>query len=320
MPTVASIKALTCPHCTAPLHPEGGKSAVCPYCGHLLVDLPATWWARPVPVPPWEGRPEDRGKRRVGLGKHRWVLDTKIGKGDHADVWRAHRDARLTREVVIKIARDADGSAAKAITAEHRALERLTASGAEGADHFARLLPEPVAVGKLRGDGPALPAAAYGVPPGFVHDLTKVRARYPKGVDPRVAVWMWKRLLEMLSWVHASGFVHGDVRPEHSIVHPTAHGVMLVGWTAAAWRHGRDGRSPALDLSASARVFAYVLGGDGGRLSRAVPGTLARLAEATSDPKKAGEDGWRIHGELVRLAYDQFGPAAYVPLSLDPEG
>lgn len=147
-----------------------------------------------------------------------------------------------------------------------------------------------------------------------------MRARYPGGVDPRVAVWMWKRLLEMLSWVHASGFVHGDVRPEHCLVHPKAHGVMLIGWTQARWRHGGAVASPATDLSASARIFAYVLGGRDGRAPSGVPGTLARLAESASDPARAGDDAWAIHGELVRLAHDQFGPPAYVPLSLDDEG
>ncbi len=317
MATVTTIKALTCPHCTGPLHPEGVKSAVCPYCRHLLVDLPPTWWARPVPVPPWEGRPEDRGKPRVGLGKHRYVLDAKVGTGTHSDVWRAHRDARLTRRVVIKIARDADGEAA--LAAEHRTLERLSASGAEGATHFGRLLPEPIALGPLRSDGSAHRAAAYGERPGFVTTLEAVRARYPGGVDARVAVWMWKRLLEMLSWVHASGFVHGDVRPEHCLVHPSAHGVALIGWTKAAWRFGGSGLSPSTDLAASARVFAYVLGGEPGRLPRAVPASLARLTERASDPARAGEDAWVLHEELVRLAREQFGPPTHVPLLLDRE-
>ncbi len=315
------IRALACPHCGAPLLPEGGKSAVCEYCGRTLVDLPPTWWARAVAVPPWEGRPEDRGKPRVGLGKHRYVLDAKIGTGDHSDVWRAHRDARLTETVALKIARDAAGPGAAAVAAEHRVLERLAGSGAAGAAHFARLISVPVAFGTLRGEGPAHPAAAYRWRHGFVHTICDVRRRHPGGVDPRIGVWMWKRVLEVLAWVHASGFVHGDVAPQHCLVHPTAHGIALVGWTRAAWRYGKAGAlSPALDLAASARVFEHALGGEDGRFPRGVPGTLARLAETVGDPASAGDDAWTIHGELVRLAHDQFGPPAYTPLALDDEG
>ncbi|MCB9598420.1 MAG: hypothetical protein H6719_37245 [Sandaracinaceae bacterium] len=312
------ITALECPHCTAPLLPEGGRSTVCAYCGRVLVDLPPTWWARPVVVPPWEGRPEDRGKPRVGLGKHRYVLDRQIATGTSSDVWRAHRDARLTEHVVLKIAHD-DGDAAAALRAEHRAIERLRGSGAAGASHFEPLLPQPVALGKLRGDGPAHLAVAYRHKPGFVHPLTKVRARYPSGVDPRVAVWMWKRVLEMLAWVHGSGFVHGDVAPDHCVVHPLAHGVALVGWSKAAWRFGREAvGAPSEDVAASARVFTYVLGGDGGRLPRGVPAPLARIAaESVASPR---DDAWAVHAELERMACDLFGPPRHTPLSLDDEG
>ncbi|MBX3271070.1 MAG: hypothetical protein KF729_12465 [Sandaracinaceae bacterium] len=309
----AKIRALACPHCAAPLHPDGGRSTVCAYCGRVLVDLPPTWWARPVAVPPWEGRPDDRGAPRVGLGKHRYALGAKLADGARGEVWRARRDARLTEHVVLRVARDAEGEAA--MRAAYRTIERLRGSGVPGAEHFTRLLPQPVAMGPLRGDAPAPFAAAHRWREGFVHTLAHVRAKHPGGVEPRVAVWMWKRLLEQLAFVHASGFAHGAVRPEHCLVHPRAHGVVLVGWSAAVWRHGPGAHArPAIDLAASARVAAHVLRGE------ASPPELAALLARASAPERAGDDAWALHDELTRRAADALGPPRHSPLALDDEG
>lgn len=312
------IKALECPHCTAPIPPDSGKSAVCAYCKRVLVGLPRTWWARPVDVPPWEGRPEDRGAPRVGLGDHDWVLGRRLGEGTHSEVFRAHRDARLTERVVIKIARETPEAAA-ALKRELRTLTRLRSSGAPGAAHFGELLPRPVAHGALR-NGPAKAfAAAYRWRPGFVHTLAEVRRQHPKGVEPRVGVWMLKRLLEQLAWVHGAGFVHGAVAPEHALVHPRDHGVVLVGWSSARWRFGRDtdAPSPRVDLAAAARVAAQVLGGDGSGLPRAVPTELARWLLARTDAASTKQDAWTLREELVELSASCLGPPRHSPLALD---
>ncbi len=312
-----SIKALKCPNCSAPLPFAGGKAMVCRFCDHVLVDLPDLWWARAVDVPVWVGRPEDRGRPRVGLGRHTYVLREQIATGESSDVYLARRDARLTEQVVIKVARGGlDSDAARALRGEWRTLARLRGSGAGGADHFTRLLPRPVAHGALRADdrAPAI-ATAYGWRVGFRHTLATVRERYPSGVDPRVAVWMWKRILEMLTWLHSSGFVHGALRPEHCLVHPRAHGVLLVGWSRAHWRHGSSRSEPADDVAASAEVMARVLGGDVARLPSQVPSALRRLVLARSEG--GHHDAWAVHEELVRVAAAVFGPPRYSPLSLD---
>jgi len=314
-----SIKALKCPHCLAPLPLSGGKAMVCRFCEHVLVDLPDLWWARPVDVPAWAGRDEDRGKPRVGLSRHRYVLRQKLASGEAADVYLARRDARLSEQVVLKVARGGAGSeGAKALTREWRVLGRLSGSGANGSDYFSRLLPQPVAQGALRMEaGDSAYGVAYRWRSGFRHTLAGVRERHPRGVEPRVAVWMWKRMLEMLTWVHASGFVHGAVRPEHCIVHPTEQGVVLVGWSRAQWRHGSKGAAsrPGEDIAASARVIVRVLGGDAARLSSKVPAGLARLVLAQAED--AHHDAWEVREQLVLAAAEAFGPPAYTPFSMD---
>jgi len=302
----------------APIPPDSGKSAVCAFCGYVLVGLPRTWWARPVDVPPWDGRAADRGKPRVGLGEHDWVLGRRLAEGAHSEVFRAHRDARLTQHVVIKIAHESPEAAA-ALQRELRTLARLRSSSAPGAEHFAELLPRPVARGALRHGPRKAHAAAYRWHPGFVHTLAEVRRRRPKGVEPRVGVWMLKRLLEQLAWVHGAGFVHGAVALEHALVHPRDHGVVLVGWSRARWRFGRgaDAPSPRVDLAAAARVAVQVLGGDGSRLPRAVPAELARWLLARTDAASIAQDAWTLRAQLVLLAADTLGPPRHSPLALD---
>ncbi|BCJ55455.1 hypothetical protein Asp14428_69300 [Actinoplanes sp. NBRC 14428] len=60
---------------------------------------------------------------------------------------------------------------------------------------------------------------------GFV-PLTGLEHR----LDPRDVAWMWRRLLTGLGWAHRAGVVHGAVLPEHVLIHPGEHGLVLVDW------------------------------------------------------------------------------------------
>ncbi|ONH60892.1 hypothetical protein CcI49_09960 [Frankia sp. CcI49] len=60
--------------------------------------------------------------------------------------------------------------------------------------------------------------------------LTRVHAAYPQGVDPRDAAWMWRRLLVALGYAHRAGVLHGAVVPDHVLIHPEKHGLVLVDW------------------------------------------------------------------------------------------
>ena len=64
---------------------------------------------------------------------------------------------------------------------------------------------------------------------GF-RSLADVRAAFPAGVDPRDAAWMWRRLLVAIGAAHRAGVIHGAVLPEHVLIHPAVHGLVLVDW------------------------------------------------------------------------------------------
>ena len=66
------------------------------------------------------------------------------------------------------------------------------------------------------------------------YSLEDVHRAYPRGVDPKDAAWMWRRLLVALGFAHANGIVHGAVLPHNVWIQPEGHGLMLAGWFDAA--------------------------------------------------------------------------------------
>ena len=173
--------------------------------------------------------------------------------------------------------------------------------------------------------------------PGFVHNFAEVHAAYPQGIDGAAATWLWKRILETLSWVHQSGWVHGALLPAHLLVHARDHGVRLLGWGRAvprgrplpAFTAGAEAfypapvwegapATPATDLTMSARSILWLIGGGTiARSSAAVPdGILALLLRAAQDDAGGATDAWALRDALSHAAHAAFGPPKYVPFPM----
>lgn len=71
----------------------------------------------------------------------------------------------------------------------------------------------------------------FTAPPGdgFVtlKDLLDI---FPNGLDPRDVAWIWRRALVTLSVAHDAGLVHGAPTPDHFLIHPIDHAVVLLDW------------------------------------------------------------------------------------------
>lgn len=68
---------------------------------------------------------------------------------------------------------------------------------------------------------------------GF-YSLADVKDYYPDGVDPRDMAWMFRRLLVVIGFAHKTQYLHGAVLPQHVMIHPEKHGLVLIDWTHAA--------------------------------------------------------------------------------------
>jgi len=327
-----AIEVLRCPNCAAPLPPGSRAEVVCEYCRHVLTNVPSPTGYRWVAG---DERPPDDGLHRVHVDGRTFALLGRIGRGDASDVFLARRDKRLTERVVLKALRARDD--ADLLTNEWRALTALYNSEAQGADFFRRMLPQLVAHGPLTGAGEKTLATVYRWRSGFSYTLDDVARAYPRGVDPRAAVWMWKRALEVLGWVHHSGYVHGALTPVHLLVHPRDHGLTFVGWgTCATVREGklpalsvaatdyyadetraRRVATPATDLVTLARSIARVLGGDPARGSvpSSVPGPVAELVIEHAGRRSCEgmvADAWALKEQVTEASRAAFGPDRYV--------
>lgn len=173
---------------------------------------------------------------------------------------------------------------------------------------------------------------------GF-HSLAEVRAAYPDGLDPRDVAWMWRRLLVALGFAHRAMVVHGAVLPEHVLIHPEQHGLVLVDWCYsvpgcyagvdpsglvpamvdryAEWYPeevpGRRPASPATDIHMATLCMTYLLPDE-------IPTPLwlfvrgCTLAAQRSRPY----DAWGLLAELDGILAELYGPRRFRPFHLPP--
>jgi hypothetical protein len=241
------LRVLQCPRCGAPLPKRAALvKVVCEYCKsevvleryvvkaseyhHALIDYLATDATDQLEV---AGVP--------------YRLKGRLAVGHSSDVWLAERATRLSERVVIKRLRNAEDHAL--LEHEQAGLRDLERSTERGCDYFATLLPQRAAFGQgIRSGSTPVLSAVFREPTGFAHTLLDVQRAFPNGGDPRHLVWIWRRVLELLSWVHRSGKVHAAVLPAHVLLNAPDHAARLVGWACAARIGARLSVAAAADL------------------------------------------------------------------------
>ncbi|MCY1082085.1 serine/threonine-protein kinase [Archangium lansingense] len=333
-------RVLKCPQCNAPLSPgRFARSVVCTFCGATVqVDPTAVSAARFREALQAWNQPSNHGYTAWwSMGDSHWAPGRLVARGGISTVYVAERARWPTERVLLKVLRNPDD--APLFDHEWDILGELQQSTAAGAATFTTRLPQPVARGVLR-DGPHAGSRAMALRwhGSFVHTFEAVRNAYPGGVDPRVSIWMWRRILETLSFLHRSGVVHGAVLPQHLLVEHGEHGVRLVGYSCAD-RIGTPLRAvstrfkdfypegllrserltPAADLKMSARCMAAVLGGapSRGSVPSSVPGPLAALIRrvASGDGvEETGEDAWTLRERIGEVSHAAFGRPSFNPL------
>jgi hypothetical protein len=335
--------AIICPQCNAPLAPHRfARSIVCTYCG-TTVQLDESsvsassfheafhLWNSPAPyqIPSW-----------ISIGKDHWGLDKLIAHGDIADVYAGQRARWPTEFVIVKIL--CNRKDAGLFDNEWNTLQKLQQSNAPGADTFSMLLPQPIAHNDITSalfTGQRV--SIFRRISGFHYTFEDVRRVYPQGIPPRASIWIWRRILEVLSFIHASGMAHGAVLPAHLLIQQGEHGVRLVGYChagqlreklrpfsskyapfypqSASW----SALTEQLDIVMSARCITAILGGDPetASLPATVPEKLADMVRqvALSQPGgKAYQGAWVIREELGKISKEVFGPPQFFPIEMPP--
>jgi hypothetical protein len=160
---------------------------------------------------------------------------------------------------------------------------------------------------------------------GF-RSLAEVRAAFPAGVDPRDAAWMWRRLLVAVGAAHRAGVIHGAVLPEHVLIHPAEHGLVMVDWCysvsgpagrvrAIVRRYqrwyppevlGGDPAGPDLDIWLATRCMAELIGGR-------APARMAAFTRGCllASPRRRPQDAWRLLAEFDEMLEGLYGPRTF---------
>lgn len=307
--------ALNCPQCSAPLPRVAlWRSVTCGSCGALITrseSVVARDTFRKALARAKQG--SGTSGQEIRCGGQSYHLVQSLGHGEISEVYLAQRIGALPFQATLKLSSAA--AAASLYAREAEVLRELQSDSSAGA-YFSQRLPEVVAEGMVEGNH-GQHALVFRHPSGYWGSLAALNERYAKGLDARHAVWIWRRMLEVLGVLHSHGWAHGDVRPEHALVHPGDHGVRLIGWAAA--RKGVSADTQAGDLSRSARVILVLLTGTSDQgLPSHVPAELARLVTQASQNvgfcRHHGAEG--LDGLLRAAALSAFGPPSFVPLAI----
>lgn len=255
-------------------------------------------------------------------------LGAKRAGGDLADLYDASYGGR---RAVVKLARDpADGDL---LEREAVALRQLPK---DGDGRFLPYVPRLVESfqHKDAGTGTVRRANVMAALDGF-STFAQVREAYPDGVEPRDAAWMWRRLLVALGFAHRAVVLHGGVLPEHVLIHPEEHGLVLVDWcySVPGCLPANNGRVPAMvdryadwyppevpareqasgatDIYMATRCMLHLMGDKAPKPMR----SFARGCLLPSQRRRPG-DAWRLLEEFDELLERMYGPRRFRPFTM----
>lgn len=170
-----------------------------------------------------------------------------------------------------------------------------------------------------------------------LYTLTQVREHYPGGVSAKDAAWMFRRLLMALGFTHQMGIVHGAVLPEHVLIEPDLHGLVLIDWkhsvpvggvmTAIPSGHqefypdevmSKEPATAATDIFMAAQVMRYVMGMDAARPEMLVPRQIRSFMRGTALPvqSRRPQDAFELKDEYDELIERLWGPRRFRPFSM----
>lgn len=245
--------------------------------------------------------------------------DTPIARGDIANLYQVPHG-------VLKLARDpADNDLMR------REATALTHLATRARPRLRAFFPRLVQARRQRDprSGVERQASVLGRLDGF-RTIAEVRAAFPDGVDPLDAAWMWRRLLVAIGTAHRAGIIHGAVLPEHVMIHPAEHGLVLVDWCYSST--GAD-RLPAIvaryrdwypcevlaghlagpdvDIWLATRCMTDLIAGS-------MPPLMASFAAGCTlaNPRRRPADAWELLAEFDEVLDRLYGPRTFRPFAL----
>jgi hypothetical protein len=171
------------------------------------------------------------------------------------------------------------------------------------------------------------------------YPLSRISRAFPKGVDPRDAAWIWRRMLIALGLAHSAGYVNHAALPTGWMIQPPEHGVILLDWTCSkpfgerptALLRKYKGWYPdevlekqlsdtATDIYMAALSIIQLLGGD--PLKRTLPDRVPRQLRAyfkactLTSVKKRSDDAPRLLDSFDEIIERLWGRRTFRPFKI----
>ena len=257
----------------------------------------------------------------VELPRVRWqgrsyALLRSLGRGETAEVFLAERMAPHPQRVILKLAHSEDSLIR--LQSEADVLSQLQTIKSSDAAYFSQRFPQLVGVGIAETQASKRPVLVLRHLPGYWGSLADVlHSMRPghTGINPRHIVWIWRRILDILAFVHANGWTHGDLAPDHLLIHPRDHGVLIIGWVHAK----KSTVTVARDLMQAAWSVRALLEAplDHPGTCDTLPDPLSiLLSHACEDSDWCTQLGAKgIDQALVEAAYKAFGTPSFLPFN-----
>lgn len=167
-------------------------------------------------------------------------------------------------------------------------------------------------------------------------DLVALRERLPAGVPPRHLVWILRRALAALAFVHSRGILHGNLDPAHLVIRARDHMLWVVDWCYGIVSPATTGDrfkaqnevysppevaqrrapTPASDLYALGKCVFFAAGGD--PVQKTLPPMderLERLLRFMVVESQGGrpQDAQALYLEVERVRERIWGPHTFEP-------
>lgn len=163
---------------------------------------------------------------------------------------------------------------------------------------------------------------------GF-HSAKDLRSMCP-GLDFRHVVWMVNRSLTAIGLAHRAGVIHGAVLPEHLLLNPSEHSLVLMEWCYSVTIESRLA-VPAIvkaqralypaeilrKVSPTAAADIHMLMGSL-RDMAAIPKRFRAIFDwcLAASPNARPQDAWQLQDKWKALAVEEYGPPAFVKLEI----
>jgi serine/threonine protein kinase len=278
------------------------------------------------------GRAEDVVDFRLTSKAGKFHLIKKLAAGSVATLYQGTEEAGIP--VVAKIANDSLDN--DLLINERRILKALWDDKSKTGKEFQKYLPPLKAVLAVSdAAGQRREANIFALLADY-YPLTEVKRQYPRGVPARAMLWMFKRLLAVLGYVHQAGVVHGAAIPSHLMINPDNHGLILVDWSCAVdWQKkerlkavsadyehfypsevfAKELISPATDIYLAAKTMIYIVGGE--PATNEIPLTVPREVRLFlksclfKEKELRPTDAWDLYQDLLELMRKIYGPPRF---------